>query len=218
MAVKVGVLFSGCGVFDGSEIHESVITLLALDRAGAEVICMAPDIDQHKVVNHLSSADSGEVRNVLVESARIARGQIVNINEVDVEQLDALILPGGFGAALNNCNFALHGPEGEVNEEVAAIVRKFYEAQKPIGAMCIAPALISMALKGESLRLTIGNDEGVAGGINALGNIHVSCATEDIVVDLAHKVVTTPAYMTAENISAAALGIEKLVTKILELA
>lgn len=218
MAVKIGILLSGCGVFDGAEIHESVITLLELDKAGAQVTCMAPDIDQHKVVNHLSNSDSEESRNVLVESARISRGEIVNVKEVDVDLLDALIIPGGFGAALNNCNFALQGPEGEVNKEVLAVVQKFYESKKPIGAMCIAPALLSMALKGQNISLTIGNDEAVAGGINALGNIHVNCSTEDIVVDEAHKIVTTPAYMTAESISKAAVGIEKLVKKILELA
>ena len=218
MAVKIGVLLSGCGVFDGAEIHESVITLLELDKAGAQVTCMAPDIDQHKVVNHLTNTDSGEARNVLVESARISRGEIVNVKEVDVDLLDALIIPGGFGAALNNCNFALQGPEGEVNKEVLAVVQKFYEFKKPIGAMCIAPALLSMALKDNNINLTIGNDEAVAGGINALGNIHVNCATENIVVDESHNIVTTPAYMTADSISQAAVGIEKLVKKILELA
>lgn len=218
MAAKIGVLLSGCGVFDGAEIHESVITLLELDKAGAEVTCMAPNIKQHKVVNHLTNSDEEASRNVLVESARIARGQIIDIKEVDVETLDALILPGGFGAALNNCNFALQGPEGEVNAEVAELVNKFYDSQKPIGAMCIAPALVAMALKDRNVKLTIGSDEGVAGGINALGNIHVECSTEDIVVDEAQKVVSTPAYMTATSISSAAIGIEKLVKKILELA
>ena len=218
MAAKIGVLLSGCGVFDGSEIYESVITLLELDKSGAEVTCMAPDIDQLKVVNHLSSSDSLETRNVLVESARVARGEISNVNEVDVDSLDALILPGGFGAALNNCNFAVAGPDGEVNAGVASVVQKFFDAKKPIGAMCIAPTLLALVLKGKGIKLTIGSDEGVAAGINATGNIHVNSSTADIVVDEYHKVVTTPAYMTAGSISEAAIGIEKLVKKILELA
>ncbi|MCM8542288.1 MAG: isoprenoid biosynthesis glyoxalase ElbB [Lentisphaeraceae bacterium] len=218
MAAKIGVLLSGCGVFDGSEIYESVITLLELDKSGAEVTCMAPDIDQLKVVNHLSSSDSQETRNVLVESARVARGEISNVNEVDVDSLDALILPGGFGAALNNCNFAVAGPDGEVNAGVASVVQKFFDAKKPIGAMCIAPTLLALVLKGKGIKLTIGSDEGVAAGINATGNIHVNSSTADIVVDEYHKVVTTPAYMTAGSISEAAIGIEKLVKKILELA
>ena len=218
MAAKIGVLLSGCGVFDGSEIYESVITLLELDKSGAEVTCMAPDIDQLKVVNHLSSSDSQETRNVLVESARVARGEISNVNEVDVDSLDALILPGGFGAALNNCNFAVAGPDGEVNAGVASVVQKFFDAKKPIGAMCIAPTLLALVLKGKGIKLTIGSDEGVAAGINATGNIHVNSSTADIVVDEYHKVVTTPAYMTAGSISEAAIGIEKLVKTILELA
>ncbi|MCM8529375.1 MAG: isoprenoid biosynthesis protein ElbB, partial [Lentisphaeraceae bacterium] len=128
------------------------------------------------------------------------------------------ILPGGFGAALNNCNFAVAGPDGEVNADVSSLVSKFYDAKKPIGAMCIAPALLALVLRNKGVKLTIGSDEGVAGGINATGNVHINCVTEDIVVDEANKVVTTPAYMTAGSIAEAAQGIEKLVKKILELA
>ena len=218
MSKKVAVLLSGCGVFDGAEIHESVVTLLELDKAGAEVTCMAPDIDQHKVVNHLTNSGSNESRNVLVESARIARGEIINISSASAEEFDALILPGGFGAALNNCDFAVNGPDGQVNSDVEKFVQSFHSAGKPIGAMCIAPALVAMSLQGREIKLTIGSDEGVAGGIQALGNEHVICKTEDIVTDEEHKVVTTPAYMTAGGIAQAAEGISKLVKKILDLA
>ena len=218
MSKKIAVLLSGCGVFDGAEIHESVVTLLELDKAGADVTCMAPDINQHKVVNHLTNTESNESRNVLVESARIARGEIINISSVNAEDFDALILPGGFGAALNNCDFAINGPEGDVNADVAKLVQSFHSSAKPIGAMCIAPALVAMALKGQGVKLTIGSDEGVAGGINALGNTHVDCSTENIVIDENHKIVTTPAYMTAGGIAQAAEGISKLVKKILDLA
>ena len=218
MSKKIAVLLSGCGVFDGAEIHESVVTLLELDKAGAEVTCMAPDIIQHKVVNHLTNTESNESRNVLVESARIARGEIINISSIVAEEFDALILPGGFGAALNNCDFAINGPEGQVNTDVAKLIQSFHSSAKPIGAMCIAPALVAMALKGKGVKLTIGSDEGVAGAIAALGNTHVNCATEDIVIDENHKIVTTPAYMTAGGIAQAAEGISKLVKKILDLA
>ena len=218
MSKKIAVLLSGCGVFDGAEIHESVVTLLELDKAGAEVTCMAPDIIQHKVVNHLTNTESNESRNVLVESARIARGEIINISSIEAEEFDALILPGGFGAALNNCDFAINGPEGQVNTDVAKLIQSFHSSAKPIGAMCIAPALVAMALKGKGVKLTIGSDEGVAGAIAALGNTHVNCATEDILIDENHKIVTTPAYMTAGGIAQAAEGIAKLVKKILDLA
>jgi len=218
MSKRIAVLLSGCGVFDGAEIHESVVTLLELDKAGAEVTCMAPDITQHKVVNHLTNSELDESRNVLVESARIARGDIMNISSAKVEDFDALILPGGFGAALNNCDFAINGPNGDVNSDVAKLIQDFHGAKKPIGAMCIAPALVAMALKSKNIQLTIGSDEGVAGGIGALGNVHVNCATEDILVDAENKVVTTPAYMTAGGIAQAAEGISKLVKKVLDLA
>jgi len=218
MGKKIGVLLSGCGVFDGAEIYESVITLLELDKAGAEVTCMAPNIDQHKVVNHLTNTDSNETRNVLVESARLARGQIFNINTIKASELEALIIPGGFGAALNNSTFALAGPEGDVNSDVLSMVNDFYEAGKPIGAMCIAPALLALAFKDKNIKLTVGNDEGVAGGITALGNVHVNCSVDEIVVDEKYKIVTTPAYMLAGSITEAASGITKLEKKILELA
>ncbi len=217
--IKVGVCLSGCGVNDGSEIHESVITLLALDRAGAEVICMAPDIDQLRVQNHYTGEDTEEVRNVLVESARIARGNITNLSKMKASDMDALIFPGGFGAALNLCDFGMKGSNSDIHPEVTRLIKEMLDAEKPIGVICIAPAMMARALKdtGVSPELTIGNDTGTAEEIESLGANHVDCAVDDIVMDHKNKIVSTPAYMLAENISDAASGIEKLVTAVLSL-
>ncbi|MCM8536821.1 MAG: isoprenoid biosynthesis glyoxalase ElbB [Lentisphaeraceae bacterium] len=218
MSKKVGVLLAGCGVFDGSEIHEAVITLLKLDQAGAEVIAMAPDAPQLKVVDHSNSTDSEESRNVLTEASRISRGNITNVSDVKVDELDALVIPGGFGAALNLCDFAVNGPQGTVDKDVKSLIESVFAKKLPIGAMCIAPALVALALEGKGLQLTIGSDAGVAGGIEVLGHSHVNCETQNIVVDATNKVVTTPAYMTAAGIAEAYEGISKLVDQVLELA
>jgi enhancing lycopene biosynthesis protein 2 len=217
----VGVVLSGCGVFDGAEIHESVITLLALDRAGAKAKCLAPDVDQLHVVNHLTGeVAEGEARNVLVESARIARGEVVDVADVMPDDIDALILPGGFGAAKNLCTFAIDGPRCRMNEDVAQLIRGMLVARKPIGAVCIAPATVAKALEGTEMgtTLTIGNDAATAEAIEALGSRHEDCPVTQFVVDEERKVVSTPAYMLAGRISEAAEGIEKLVAKVLELA
>jgi enhancing lycopene biosynthesis protein 2 len=142
----IGVVLSGCGVYDGAEIHESVITLLAIDRAGAKALCMAPNEDQLHVVNHLTGeVAEGETRNVLVESARIARGEVQDIADVEPDDMDALILPGGFGAAKNLCTFGVDGPDCRINEPVARLIRGVAAARKPIGAMCSAPATVAKA-------------------------------------------------------------------------
>ncbi len=217
---RVGVCLSGCGVNDGSEIHESVITLLALDRAGAEVVFMAPDIDQMHVVDHRTGEPiPGEVRNVLVESARIARGEIRDVAEVQASDLDALIFPGGFGAALNLCTFGVDGPTCTVHPAVAQLTRAVHQAGKPIGAMCIAPALMAKIFEGvTAVNLTIGTDAATAEAIGALGARHTSCPVTEFVVDRENKLVTTPAYMLAQRISEAAEGIEKMVKTVLEMA
>ncbi len=218
MKKRIGVVLSGCGVMDGSEIHEAVFTLLSIDRAGATAICMAPDVDVPEV-NHLTGAGSGATRNVLVESARIARGKIRNIAEVQVDDLDAVIFPGGFGAAKNLCNFAEKGPAAEIHPEVARLLRGMAAAGKPIGAICIAPALVAATLGKEyGPRLTIGTDQGTAAAINATGSSHVECPVQEFVVDRKNKIVSTPAYMLAENISEAYDGIAKAVQAVLDLA
>lgn len=215
---RIGVLLSGCGVFDGAEIHEAVLTLLALDQAGAEIICMAPDMDQLHVINHLTQEVTGEKRNVLVESARIARGEIKNLREVKAADLDGLILPGGFGAAKNLSDFAVKGPDAVVHPEVERLLKEMASAKKPIGAICIAPATLTKALSDRKPEVTIGNDEGVASAIKAMGGSHKDCPVDVIHVDAANRIVTTPAYMLGPSIKDVAKGIQKLVAKVLELA
>jgi len=216
--VKIGVVLSGCGVNDGAEIHESVITLLALDRAGAEVVFMAPNKDQMDVVNHLAGEPSGESRNVLVESARIARGNIVDVAGVGAADLDGVIVPGGFGAAKNLCNFATEGDGCEADPDVARLLADMHEARKPIGAICIAPAVVARVLGPHKPTLTIGTDAGTAGALEKMGARHEDCSVHDCVVDAEKKIVTTPAYMLAGSIKEAADGIEKLVSEVVKLA
>lgn len=212
---KVAVILSGSGVFDGAEIHEAVITLLAIRENGAEYQCFAPDVAQLHVVNHLTGeVAEGESRNVLVESARIARGEIKPATECKPEDFDAIMLPGGFGAAKNLCTFAVDGPDCSVNEEVMAVCKAFADAGKPAGYACIAPALAAAVYK-DQRKVTIGNDEGAASGINALGATHVDCAVDDIVIDTEAKLVTTPAYMLAGDILEAKAGIDKMVKTVL---
>ena len=213
---KVAVILSGCGVYDGAEIHESVITLLRLDQRGAKVQCFAPNIAQHHVINHLTGEEMPESRNVLVESARIARGDIKDISEANVEEFDALIVPGGFGAAKNLSNFAFKGTECAVQPEVLALAEAFAEAAKPIGLMCISPA-IAAKIYGPGVICTIGKDADTAAAISKMGGEHKECDVSEIVEDTARKLVSTPAYMLANSISEAASGINKMVDRVLEL-
>ena len=216
MSKKVAVILSGCGVYDGAEIHESVITLLRLDQRGAQVQCFAPNISQLHVINHLTGDEMPESRNVLVESARIARGNIKDIREANVEDFDALIVPGGFGAAKNLSNFAIEGAGCTVQPDVLALTEAFAEAGKPVGLICISPALAAK-IYGPGVTCTIGNDADTAAAMNKMGATHADCAVTDIVEDKARKLVSTPAYMLAQSISEAASGINKLVDRVLEL-
>jgi enhancing lycopene biosynthesis protein 2 len=219
MAKKIGVVLSGCGVMDGSEIHEAVLTLAAIDRAGAEAVCMAPNIRQRHVINHLTGEEAkGEVRNVLVESARIARGKIRDIATVKAAEIDALIFPGGFGAAKNLSDYAFKGPECSVNPDVARLATEVHAARKPIGVVCIAPVVAAKLFGGEHPQITIGTDKNTARDIEKMGAKHVARPVEEVVVDLERKVVSTPAYMLAKSIKDAAAGIEKLVTAVIDLA
>ncbi len=216
---KVGVLLSGCGVYDGSEIHEAVITLLSLDRAGAEIVMLAPNVEQG-VVNHLTGETvAGETRNVLQESARIARGAIKDIKDITAEDIDALMIPGGFGAAKNLCDFAMKGPECTVNAEVSRLVKEIVAARKPLAAICIAPALVARVLGSIKLphQVTIGSDEETAAAIAKMGADHVACPVEECVIDKENKIITSPAYMLAGRISEAAAGIEKTVQALMQL-
>lgn len=214
---KVGVILSGCGVFDGSEIHEAVLTLLSLSQRGAEYECMAPDRPA-AAVNHLTKKPEKEPRNVLAESARIARGKIVRLSDVKGGDYDAFVLPGGFGAAKNLCTFATAGPNCEVDADVKRVLTEAHEAGKPLGFACIAPAVAAKVFGSESPRLTIGHDPETAGGLEAMGAQHVTCDVKDIVVDEAHRVVSTPAYMEAKSLTELYIGIDKLVAQVLEWA
>ncbi|PAA16090.1 isoprenoid biosynthesis glyoxalase ElbB [Pseudomonas fragi] len=213
---KVAVILSGCGVYDGAEIHESVITLLRLDQRGAKVQCFAPDIAQLHVINHLTGEQMPETRNVLVESARIARGEIKDIREARVEDFDALIIPGGFGAAKNLSSFATQGAACTVQPEVLSLAEAFAEAGKPIGLMCISPA-IAAKIYGPGVICTIGTDADTAAAVTKMGGSHQECEVSEIVEDKARKLVSTPAYMLAKSISEAASGINKMVDRVLEL-
>ncbi|PID39530.1 MAG: isoprenoid biosynthesis protein ElbB [Proteobacteria bacterium] len=217
MKPTIGVLLSGCGVFDGSEIHEAVLTLLFLDRAGAAIQCMAPNMDQLHVIDHFSQQQIDERRNVLVESARIARGEIQDLKKVNAGDIDALIMPGGFGAAKNLSDFAVSGPESKVHPEVQRLLGEMADQGKPIGALCIAPATLVRALSDLSPRVTIGDDVGTAAAITTMGGVHVDCPVTDICVDETRRIVTTPAYMLGPGLKDIAIGIEKLVNKIVSL-
>ena len=214
---RVGVVLSGCGVNDGAEIHESIITMLALDRAGVDMVLMAPNIDQLHVINHYTESEMDESRNVLVESARIARGKIRDMAEVHTSDIDALIFPGGFGVAKNLSDYAMTGADCSVNPDVKRFATDVHKAGKPIGVICIAPVMFAKILQGagDSVELTIGTDEQTSSDINSMGSNHISCPVEDIVIDKKNKIVSTPAYMLAQRISEAAEGIEKLVKEVL---
>lgn len=206
---RIGVLISGCGFLDGAEVHESVLTLLALARHGHDVVVIAPDIDQRDVVDHHAGAPvDGASRNLRIEAARIARGEVVTPD--DAGELDGLVLPGGFGAAKNLSDFAVNGTGCSVEPGTAELIRSTIAAGKPLGAWCIAPAVVAATLRGEpSVQMTIGTDEGTAAALEGMGAKHVDCAVDDCVVDATHKVVTTPAYMLEGGIAAVARGIDK---------
>jgi enhancing lycopene biosynthesis protein 2 len=216
---KVGVVLSGCGFLDGAEIHESVLTLLELDRRGAAIICCAPRTDVKQVIDHETQQPAGETRNVLKEAARIARCEITDVAEVRADELDALVLPGGFGAAKNLCTFADDGAECAVDPGVERLVGEMLDQKKPVGAICIAPALLARIAgkRGIKVRLTTGNDPTTAGAIKAMGCEHEECPVDEYVMDAENKVISTPAYMLGPGPAAVHAGIEKLVDKLLEM-
>lgn len=214
---KIGVVLSGCGVYDGSEIHEAVLALLAIDRQGCEAVCMAP-AGGFAVTNHLTGQQVTEQRDVLVEAARIARGRIRDIKEVKAAELDAIVFPGGFGAAKNLSDFAVKGSTASVNVEVARLLQEMAEAGKPIGAVCIAPVLLAAVLgKQYSPTVTIGNDAATAAEIEKCGAKHQECPVAEIVVDRKNKIVTSPAYMLGTRISEVAEGIDACVREVVKL-
>mgnify|MGYP000885699404 CR=1 FL=1 len=219
---KVAVLLAGCGHLDGAEVREAVLTLLALDQHGAAFQCLAPDDWQHHVVDHRSGQPvAGERRNLLAESSRIARvGQCLDLAQADPADFDALLIPGGFGVAKNHCSFAFKGAEGSVRPDVASFVRAFFDAAKPVGAICIAPALVALTLAGSGRHaaLTIGSDAGCGAALDALGARHqVRSSAREVVVDEDLKLVTTPAYMFGDaRLGDVFVGIERCVAEVLK--
>ena len=216
---RVGVVLSGCGYLDGAEIHEATCTLLSLDRRGAKLVAMAPDVEQMHVVDHMKGAPAqGQGRRVLEEAARIVRGQILELSQVSARDLDALIFPGGFGVAKNLCSFAVDGRNMRVLPAVERLAREIRSAGKPSGYVCIAPVIAARLFGSEGVRVTIGNDRDTAAAIESWGARHVDCKVEEIAVDEKLKLVSTPAYMLGPWIAPVATGIDKLVSAVLEMA
>ncbi len=218
---KVAVVLSGCGVFDGTEIHEAVCVLLHLSRAGVAYDIFAPDVAQMHVVNHLTHEPTKEQRNVLVESARIARGKIEPLAKLEAKAYDAVLFPGGFGAAKNLCDFATAGHSCHVNPEVERVMKAFHAARKPIGMCCIAPVIAARvfgtAAGGPGCSVTIGDDVGTAGAIEKMGSKNVAKAVNRAHVDESNKLVTAPAYMYDAAIHKVFDGIGEMVRGVLGL-
>ena len=217
--MRVAVVLSGCGVYDGSEIHEAVLTLLALDREGVEIECVAPDMDQLHVINHETGKSmENEYRNVPVEAARIARGKVTPLHHVTGDDFDAAVFPGGYGAVKNLCSYAMEGTRCLVNPDVEMFVQDLHRGQKPIGFICVTPIIAARVLGQFSPKLTIGNDQETSEDIQAFGGEHFICKTDDIVIDEINRLVSTPAYMLETSIASVAIGIEKCVKAVLKLA
>lgn len=208
--MKIGVLLHGNGVYDGTEIHEAVLTLLALEEVGAEAVCFAPDVDQYHAINHLTGEEMPETRNVLVESARIARGNIRNLATLTADELDGLVLPGGFGTAKNITKWAFEGPDGAILEPVKQLILDLISLKKPIVALCMSPTTLAKALEGSgvSATLTVGSDaedspyeiRGISDGIESLGHQAEMKTVREIAIDRDHKIITAPCYMMEASI------------------
>jgi putative isoprenoid biosynthesis-related protein (enhancing lycopene biosynthesis protein 2 (sigma cross-reacting protein 27a) (scrp-27a)) len=209
------IVLSGCGVFDGSEIHESVITLLNLQKLGVKAVFFAPNIPQTGVVNHLTGAHEQNPRNVLAESARIARGEIQNLSKFSADDFDMLIFVGGFGAAKNLSDYAISGVGMSVNGEVNDAIKAMYKKRKPTGFVCISPVIAAKVLGG-GVKLTIGNDAQTAATVNALGARHIECAPEDFVRDDDANVYSTPAYMLAKDAAQVDKGVGAMIAAMVQ--
>ncbi len=212
---KIAVILSGCGVYDGAEIHEATLTLLSIVKNGASYEIFAPDVNQAHVINHITGEEMPETRNVLVESARIARGSIKNLNQYVATEFDALIFPGGFGAAKNLSTLAFDGADFKINADVEKAIKDTYNAKKPIGALCISPVILAKIFP--KINLTIGQDKGTAETIEKLGAVHKTTNHGEVTIDLKYKVVTTPCYMLDANIAQIAEGAENVVSQIIKM-
>jgi len=193
---RVAVLLSGCGNMDGSEIHESVSALIALDSSGWDIVYTAPDIPQKRTVLYTDGKRS-ESRNSLQEAARIARGRIRPLTPELADEVDAVVIPGGLGAAMTLCDFAEKGSGCTADPGVAKFIERAHGAGKPIAAMCIAPVLVARCIPGATV--TTGTDPKTAKLIEEMGCHHVECSTEEAVTDTEFRIVTTPAYMKAKG-------------------
>lgn len=212
---SIAVILSGCGHQDGSEIHEATLTLLAIHTQGADYQCYAPNINQHHVLNHADGSQMDDNRNVYLESARISRGNLKTLDEFNADNHDALIIPGGLGAAKNLSTFAFDGENCTVNEEVERAVLDMAGQNKPIGALCIAPVILAKVL--DNVTLTIGNNSQVGEKIEQMGAIHQEATPSGVVVDEANKIVTTPCYMYDSRVDEVAQGVDTLVMEILRM-
>lgn len=225
--MKIGVLLSGNGVYDGSEIHEAVLSLLAIDEAGAEWICLAPNYNQHHVINHTNGQEMPETRNILVEAARIARGNIKDIDGFDINEIDGLVMPGGFGAAKNFSKWAFNGPEGEINPQVKDFLTQLIQAGKPIAALCISPVVLAKALEGSTRKplLTLGTTAAASpydiaashNGIAALGAVTQEKNVDGILVDTDNKIITAPCYMMEVSIKQVRANAKMAIDKLMEM-
>ena len=211
---KFAVLLAGSGVFDGTEIHEATLALLAIKQAGGEYQCFAPNIEQHHVLDHISGNEINEKRNVLVESARIARGEVLNLKQFNASDFDVLIIPGGFGVAKNLCNFAFKGSACATDPDVARAIKAMHQAGKPIGALCISPVLLANVLK--DVKLTLGQDAETIKNVEAMGSQHVKTSHGEVVIDQKNKVFTTPCYMLDADITQVWDGASKIVKAIMD--
>jgi len=211
---KFAIILSGSGVFDGAEIHETTMTMLAIMKNGGQYQIFAPDIPQHHVINHMNGEEMNEQRNVLIESARIARGDIKPMSEYNEADFDALIMPGGFGAAKNLSDFAVKGPECSVNKDVEKAIKDTVAAKKPLGAICISPAVVARVLKG--VEITIGQDQDTINGLEAMGARHKKTTHGEVIVDEKYNVFSTPCYMLDANILQIWDGAENIVKAMLE--
>ncbi len=211
---KFAVILAGCGVYDGAEIQEAVLTLLAIEKLNASFQCFAPDINQYHVLNHFTGVPTDETRNVLVESARIARGNIIPLKDFKSHEFDALIFPGGFGAAKNLCSWAYEGNASSINPDVEMAVKSMFEAGKPIGAMCIAPVILARLFHGTNL--TTGQDPASQAFIEMTGNKYTATTHGEVVVDPVRKLFTTPCYMLEANLVQIQEGTENIVREMLK--
>ena len=222
---NIGVLLSGSGVFDGSEIHEAVLTLLAIDESGNNAVCIAPDKNQYHVINHLTGEPMNESRNVLVESARIARGAVMNIKELPIEKLDALIITGGFGAAKNLSEWAFKGPEAEVDSDVKNLILEFHKKSKPILSLCVSPVILAKVFSEKNIKTTLSFGNANADSdydiqafhqaIEGLGAKVENTDLKSISIDKENKIITAPCYMLKARISEIrnniSLGVNELI-------